>query len=145
MIVYRICQTYPPEHNPMDGRGAFLYGGRWNNIGQHALYTASSLALARAELARHIDLSCLPDDYSVYEIEVPDVPYKEIHPLPHGWDHDPPGIVSQQMGDQILKDYTKLGFKVASVCSPNEFNLVLNPLSKLFDEVKVTRSYPFKA
>lgn len=144
MIVFRICQTYPPDHNPIDGRGAFLYGGRWNSIGRHALYTASSLALARAELARHVDLSCMPDLYKVYEIEVPDHTYKTIKPLPPDWDQDPPGFVSQQMGDQWLQDATCLGFKVSSVCDPDDFNLVLNPMSPGYSEVCVKRSYAFK-
>ena len=72
MIVYRICQTYPPGHDPIDGMGSFRNGGGWNSKGTHAVYTASSLALARSELARHINLESIPDGFRVYEIEIPD-------------------------------------------------------------------------
>lgn len=145
MIVYRICQTYPPDHNPLDGRGSFLYGARWNSPGYHAVYTASSLALARAELARHVDLSCIPDGFLVYEIEVPDEPYPEIDPLPTGWDGDPPTLISQQLGNDQLRQHQHTGFKVPSICDPGQYNLILNPMSPAFTQVKIRKTYPFVA
>jgi len=78
MIVYRICKLYPPDNNPIDGKGAAKYGGRWNSEGVKVIYTASSVALARSELARHINLEAIPDGYRIYEIEIPNQAYKKI-------------------------------------------------------------------
>lgn len=143
MIVYRICQTYPPGHDPIDGMGSFRNGGGWNSKGTHAVYTASSLALARSELARHINLESIPDGFRVYEIEIPDEPYQIINPLPKGWNNDPPLPITQLLGDKYLRNTKIAGIKVSSVCDPNSFNYILNPLSIYFDQVKARRNYIF--
>ncbi len=144
MKVYRICKTYPPDHDPIDGLGAFQKGGRWNSKGTYAVYTAGTLALARAELARHVSMDCIPDGFRVYEIEIPDTSYIEIGPLPSDWDDDPPSPASQRLGDSHLKNPSVLCLKIRSVCDPDSFNFVLNPMSKAYSEVKILDSYAFK-
>ncbi len=143
MIVYRICKPYPPDHNPIDGMGAFRKGGRWNSKGTYAVYTANSLALARSELARHVSLESVPDGFSIYEIEIPDQDYSNIKSLPKDWAEDPPPRSSQLLGDGMLKNSHTLGIKVPSVCDPSSFNYILNPMSIHFSKVKVKRNYPF--
>jgi len=144
VIVYRICQTYPPDHNPIDGLGAYQRGGRWNSKGVRAVYTASSLALARCELARHVNLESIPDGYRVYEIEVPDEPCFEIKELPKEWDDDFNQTETKNLGDNILNDPNYLSLKVPSVCDHNTYNFILNPKSKQYHKVSVKCSYPFK-
>ena len=151
MIVYRICKTYPPDYNPIDGKGAAKYGGRWNSIGRPAVYTAESLSLARSELTRHLNLETVPDKYSVYEIEIPDLNYLEVRigsdhisaPLPIDWDTDPESPTSKELGDNYLADPTVLAIKLPSVCDPKSFNYLLNPKSNLFHMVKVVKEYQF--
>ncbi|MEQ8713865.1 MAG: RES family NAD+ phosphorylase [Cyclobacteriaceae bacterium] len=143
MIVYRICNTYPPNHNPIDGVGAFQKGGRWNSKGTYAVYTASSLALARSELARHVNLESVPEGVRVYEIELPEQGSIPIKSLPEHWNDDPPSPISQRFGDQYLHNPNILYLKVPSVCDPNSFNLVLNPMSVHYNNVKVIKDYPF--
>ncbi len=145
MIVYRICKEYPPSNNPIDGKGAFLYGGRWNSKGVPAVYTAQSLALARAELARHINLNTLPDNFYVYEIEISANQVENIQELPADWEVDPPTIRTQQLGDLYLKDANKLAFKVPSVCDAEQYNFIINPVANEIDCVKILRSYKFRA
>ncbi len=146
MIVYRICQTYPPDHNPIDGMGAFKNGGRWNSKGTYAVYTASSLALARAEMARRINLESIPDGYRVYEIFLPDeVAGTEIEPLPDDWKDDPIASSTQRMGDELLKNPDVLYIKTPSVCDANSNNYILNPMSTQYGQVKVVSDYPFVA
>lgn len=144
MIVYRICQTYPPKHDPLDDYGSFLHGARWNSKGTYAVYTSESLALARSELARHINLESVPNDMSVYEIEVPDEEFDLVDPLPKEWNQEPISLSARQLGDKYLKDSKIIGFKVPSVCDPNSFNIILNPNSLGFERVKVKRHYTFK-
>ncbi|MEM7548734.1 MAG: RES family NAD+ phosphorylase [Bacteroidota bacterium] len=144
MIVYRICQTYPPKHDPLDGYGSFLHGARWNSKGTYAVYTSESLALARSELARHINLESVPENMSVYEIEIPDKDFPEINPLPKTWDQDPISLNAKETGDRFLSDSNNLAFRVPSVCDPNSQNFILNPGSIDYDRVKIKRRYPFK-
>lgn len=127
----------------MDGMGAFKRGGRWNSKGTYTVYTASSLALARSELARHVNLESVPDEFRVYEIEIPDQDYEEVANLPSDWDDDPPAISTQHLGDSFLQDPSVLAIKVRSVCDPNSFNYILNPMSISFHDVKVIRDHPF--
>ncbi|MCV9387281.1 RES family NAD+ phosphorylase [Reichenbachiella ulvae] len=143
MRVYRICQTYPPDHDPLDGRGAFLNGGRWNHKGSYAVYTASSLALARAELARHVNLECIPDNFRVYEIEIPDHHHRTIDPIPDGWNADPEDSETKKIGSELLKNPDILCLKVPSICDPDSFNYILNPTYKDFSEVQIIKHYPF--
>lgn len=145
MIVYRICKTYPPDHNPIDGEGAARYGGRWNSTGTPMVYTAESLALARSEMARHINLEAIPDDYHVYEIEIPDTEIPLINPLPIGWDADPETKSTQMAGDKAFEDYTTLAVKVPSVCDTHSYNYLLNPRCTDYNKVRVIKSYPFKS
>jgi RES domain-containing protein len=145
MIVYRICQKYPPDHNPIDGMGAFKNGGRWNLKGTYAVYTASSLALARSELARHVNLESIPDHFRVYEIEIPESEFVALQPLPYDWNEDPPAVYSQEAGTKTLQNLDYTGFKVPSVCDPKAFNYILNPLSRHYSSVKRVRDYPFIA
>lgn len=123
--------------------GSFRYGGRWNSKGTFVVYTASSLALARAEMARHIGMECIPDGFRVYEIEIPDGNYPEISPLPKGWDNDPPAPLTQQLGDTYLNQPDILALKVPSVCDPASFNYLLNPESVNFQRVRIVKHYPF--
>ncbi|MEQ8549466.1 MAG: RES family NAD+ phosphorylase [Cyclobacteriaceae bacterium] len=144
MIVYRICQTYPPTYDPIDGEGASLFGGRWNPKGTPAVYTASSLALARCEIARHVSLDEIPDDFRVYEIDIPDTQQVEPSPLPKGWKNNHDWRTTQAVGAQYLSDLNVLSLKVPSLCDPHSYNLILNPASANYGLVKVVRSYPFE-
>ena len=144
MIVYRICQTYPPDHDPIDGQGSFIRGGRWNPKGVHAVYTASSLALARSELARHINLDIIPDGYRVYEIEIPDGDCASPVHLPEEWDSDIDWNTTQAIGKKFLTDTSILCMKVPSVCDFKSYNIILNPNSDNYHQTKVVNDYPFE-
>ena len=143
MIVYRICKTYPPDHNPIDGAGASKYPGRWNSKGTRMVYTASSLSLVRSEMARHINLEDLPDNLRVYEIKIPDQEFKVIKILPGDWSSDPEADSTKAIGDKYFSDKSVPGLKVPSVCDPESFYYLLNPLSEAHHLVKVVKDYPF--
>lgn len=58
MIVFRLSSSRYAED--LSGKGAELYGGRWNSIGTPVVYTASSRALAMAEAAVHLHIQKNP-------------------------------------------------------------------------------------
>jgi len=153
VIVYRICKTYPPDYNPLapiaiGSKGASKNGGRWNSIGRPLVYTASSLALARSEMARHINMEDVPDDYRVFEIEIPDQEYIEVDQnvrvfLSRGVNSDETLLTTKKIGDDLLSDKSILAIKVPSICDPITFNYLLNPDGDDYNKVKIVNDYPF--
>jgi len=143
MIVYRICKLYPPDNNRIDGKGAAKYGGRWNSEGIKMVYTASSLALARSDLARHTNLATIPDGYRIYEIEIPDQAYENVANLPSDWNSNYEPESTKIIGDTYFSNPKTLAIIVPSVLDSNSFNYLLNPQSSAFNLVKVNKEYPF--
>lgn len=66
-VAYRLCSS---RYRPNSGKGAALYGGRWNRIGLEAIYAAESRALSALETLVHY--AVLPRNYVVTEIHIPD-------------------------------------------------------------------------
>ena len=56
----------------MDGEGAFLYGGRWNNPGARIVYLAETRALAAMEILTHVDRVLLSIPYIVIPVSFGD-------------------------------------------------------------------------
>lgn len=57
---------------PLDGQGAKHYGGRWNEAGIEAIYTAESLALALLEWLVHADVDTAPPMIVAHRLTWPD-------------------------------------------------------------------------
>ncbi|WP_276166767.1 RES family NAD+ phosphorylase [Zobellia alginiliquefaciens] len=145
MIVYRISKG--KYKDDLSGTGAELYGGRWNNKGNKMLYTASSRALAMAEVAVHVDYGILPTDYFLISISVPDTKILEVNlKLLAGfdWRTNPPSPITQYMGDDFLLGLKGLVLRAPSVVVPGDSNILINPLHKDFSKVKVKKVEPFK-
>lgn len=118
--VYRL--STPAYGGDLSGQGSRLYGGRWNERGTPALYTATSVSLALLEVLVHVgDYADLPKEYTVTKIEVLREIETTIPDLPITKE------ASQKIGQKLLQDPTCLGFWVPSVVVPSERNLVLNP------------------
>ena len=63
MIVFRLSKNI--YANDLTGKGAEIYGGRWNSVGTPMIYTAESRALCAVEIAVNTPLSNIPTDYSI--------------------------------------------------------------------------------
>ena len=86
MKVFRISRG--KYTTPLSGEGAAKYGARWNPVGIALIYTAQKRALAMAEVAVHLTLATLPDDYMILTIDIPDdIKSKQITEtdLPEDW------------------------------------------------------------
>ena len=130
MIVFRIARS--KYVNDLSGKGARLYGGRWNSVGIPALYTSSSISLAFLELLANMDLDDIPVDLSIATIEFEGDPFipKDI---PEGWDSYWPSPVSQLFGDALLKK--EVAFEAHSLVVPQEINVIFSPVIRDFNKI----------
>lgn len=144
MIVYRIARG--KYKDDLSGTGAEINGGRWNNKGTKVLYTASSIALAMAEVAVNVPFGILPRGYFVISIEIPDVnisvvPVKNLKGTT--WNSHPPSHITQKIGADFIKANKDLILKVPSVVAPGDFNFLINPSHVEFSKVKIIEKSPF--
>ena len=141
MIVYRLSKGQ--YANDLSGKGAELVGGRWNSRGNAMLYTSQSIALCVTEIAVHVPLGILPKDYQLIHIEIPDEDLLEMKRLPKDWQSFPHSNSTQMIGDKFLKEHKHLVFKVPSAAVQGEFNFLINPSHKNFNQIKIVKLEDF--
>jgi len=145
MIVYRLSKK---EYiSDISGRGAEKSGGRWNNKGQPALYTAGSRALAVLEIAVHVPLGIMPTEYHMAAIEFPDnasILIIKTTDLPAKWNSNPLIKATQNIGDDFLKDGKYLILQVPSASVNGDFNYVINPAHPDFKTIKIKFTEAFE-
>lgn len=143
MIVYRLSRS--AYAHDLTGRGAELSGGRWNSRGVPMLYTSDSRALCTAEIAVHVPLGIIPDDYQLVTIELPDDDFTTIKTisLPVDWRTFPNSGSTQKTGDKFIADNAFLALKVPSAVVQGDFNYLINPRHKSFSLVKILRIEPY--
>lgn len=144
MIVYRLSkQLYASD---LSGKGAELYGGRWNSKGNAINYTSASRALCVAELAVNLPLIRTPLDYHIVTIDIPDSSIFELDPkdYPLDWRSVPHIDATQKIGDAFVAEAKYLTLKVESAVVQDEYNYLINPRHKAFSKVKVMRLEEFR-
>lgn len=137
MVVFRIARK--DRINDLSGRGAELFGGRWNEKGIPALYTSSSLSLAMLEILAHTEKSLPPVNMAYAKIYVPDRMLNlKILRLPED-------SSEVEYSSKWLKEKSDLMLKVPSVIMPyeyeHEFNLILNPLHEEYKSIFVVETH----
>ena len=137
MIVYRLSKGQ--YANDLSGKGAELVGGRWNSCGNAMLYTSQSIALCVTEIAVHVPLGILPKDYQLIHIEIRDEDFLEVKRLPKDWQTFPHSNSTQLIGDKFLKEQKFLVLKVPSATVQGEFNYLINPRHKNFNQIKIVK------
>lgn len=145
MIVYRLSKgAYRLD---LSGKGAELYGGRWNSKGMAMLYTSGSRALAFAEVAVHIPVSIVPKDYFLISIVIPDaagIIELTAADMPADWRSNPHSNSTQKIGDQFILEAKDLVLKVPSAVVPGDFNFLINPAHSQHKEVMIDRAEAFE-
>ena len=145
MIVYRLGKgTY---HLDLSGKGAELYGGRWNSKGVAMIYTTQSRAVAFAEFTMHIPIGIVPKDYYLISIRVPDTAkvFKFADTdLPPDWRSYPHSDSTQKIGDQFIVESNYLIMKVPSAVVPGDFNFLINPNHSQIKEVLIDHVEAFE-
>lgn len=125
------------------GEAARLYGGRFNPVGQPAVYLSEQLSLSAIETLVHIGVDERQLRYGKFAVEVPDsiVHRVTIRDLPDGWDARPPGPTVQRWGGELLARYGVLC--VPSVIIPEECNVIINPTHESFECIGIGPSEGF--
>lgn len=137
MIVYRIsnCKFI----DDLSGRGAAMYGGRWNSEGVYVLYTAGGPSLAMLESLVHFG-GRVVGDFCQVAIEVPDsCSILALRPedLPDIWRENPSPDILKTFGNKFIADNKYLMMSVPSVLVPDESNYLLNPAHPEFKQVRI--------
>lgn len=135
MRVFRI--TRKEFISDLSGRGAELFGGRWNHKGTPALYTSQSISLCLCETLVHLERQFFPNDLFYAELEIPD---KLISAEFDGFDFD---VNSQDLGTEWLKSKKALAMKVPSAIIPQERNVIINPRHSSIGRVKIVKTERF--
>jgi RES domain-containing protein len=125
----------------ISGKGAFMYGGRWNSEGTFMLYTSLNASLAMLELLVHADESEVPPQMFISQIEIvekgPIYEFPDLE-LPKAW-REPGNLQLKTRGDRMMAEKKYIGFKVRSAVLPNEWNILLNPLFPGYSDLVVVR------
>ncbi len=132
----------------LSGKGAALKGARWNSIGVEIIYTASNRSLAMAEVAVHLTLATIPDDYVILTIYLPDnISAQKLTEadLPPDWNTFPHPAATQAVGDKCVTENKYCVLQIPSAVTKGDYNLLINPHHKEFSKVKVieTEKFPF--
>ncbi|MCJ7759400.1 MAG: RES family NAD+ phosphorylase [Gillisia sp.] len=144
MKVFRLSRKkYSKE---LSGKGASLSGNRWNSKGTEIIYCASSRALAMAEVAVHLNLALIPNDYLMIEINIPDsidIKHIQISKFPSDWDLFPHILPTQKIGDEFINENKYCVIKVPSAVVKGDVNFLINPYHKDFKLIEINNSYSF--
>ena len=137
-----------PAHaqEAFSGRGARLYGGRWNSPGVAVVYGSSTLSLAVLELLVHVPASLTPPDcvHIEFHFEEALVEKVESSTLPANWRDYPAPPELQAIGDAWMANRSSAVLQVPSAVIPLEFNYLLNPDHPDFRSVDIGQPRDFR-
>jgi len=144
--VYRILRK-PYSQTPLDGEGAYRFGGRWSSPGVRLAYTAEHLSLAMLEYFVHLDADHPPKDLVVVRADIPaDVSRVSLAPkqLPEDWRQAPapPGLAV--IGDEFVRTGRATVLIVPSVLAAVESNWLINPRHASFAKIRVHPAEAFQ-
>ncbi len=146
MQVFRLARAI--HATPLSGKGAARYGARWNPIGVELIYTAQNRSLAMAEVAVHLTLATLPEDYRMITIEIPeDIKMKQLTEadLPANWQAFPHPVSTQDIGRKFVFENEYCVLIIPSVVTQGDFNVLINPNHKDFSKITILsiEQFPF--
>jgi len=146
MKVFRISRG--KYATPLSGEGAAKYGARWNPVGIALIYTAQNRSLAMAEVAVHLTLATLPDDYMILTIDIPDdIKIKQLTEtdLPEDWQAFPHPFSTQDIGREFVTENEFCVLVLPSVVVQGDYNVLINPNHIDFTKIKITSidKFPF--
>jgi RES domain-containing protein len=131
--------------SPLDGEGAYLYGGRWSSPGTRLAYASEHQSLAMLEYFVHIDADDAPPDLVLVTAEIPADLAKQrvaMEELPSSWRQSPAPAELARIGDEFAKKSERCILMVPSALAPHENNWLLNPQDPGFHRITVSPPEP---
>ena len=127
------------QREAFTGEGSAKRGQRFNSKGKKVVYTSGSISLALLEILVRIDdprlltrYICIPATFDTTLVKTVD-----LASLPEGWNKHPPNEVSQEIGDEWLREGKSPVLRVPSVVVPMEHNYLLNPAHRNFGRIDI--------
>lgn len=141
MLVYRL--TTSTHAAKLDGKGAELFGGRWNTKGNPVIYAAAFRSLAVLEY--RVNNPHPVKDLVMITLQVPDDSIQQIdlRSLPKNWQRYSYQSPTASIGDNFLKAKKSLCLLVPSAVIPQEYNILINLLHPRKTEVEILDKQPF--
>ena len=138
--VYRILRK-PYADKPLNGEGAFRFGGRWSSPGVRIAYTSEYVSLAMIEYFVHVSVDDPPRDLVLITAEIPDGTSRrivKIPDLPPDWRRTPSPPELSAIGDKFALEAKEAILIVPSAIVPLEANWLINPQHESFRNISVS-------
>ncbi len=136
MTLYRIARS---EYiNDLSGTGAKLYGGRWNEKGSPLLYTSEQTSLGILEILVHFDGLTVPHDLKLLFLELPESEIEDfsIEKFKNIQTMKDAEFQFKIAGQKWIKSQSSLAFRVPSIITEYEYNVMINPLHPNITQLK---------
>lgn len=144
--VWRIVKK-TQQGEAFTGKGARLYGGRWNQRGTAVVYTADSLALAALKYFVHLGPAMAAVALVSFRAEIPPrvaIRTLTADTLPSNWRTEPPPPVTRAMGSDWAGEGKTAVLKVPSALIHTQHNFILNPRHPDFSKIRISEPRPFR-
>ena len=121
------------------GEGARIFEGRWNSAGVRMVYCSEHLSLAALEILVHTQPVTIRDKFQVFRVSWDEAIMSaiDLRKLPKGWNAQPPGLISKNIGDEWVHSGRSAVLVVPSVIVPLEKTFLLNPKHRDFGKIKI--------
>lgn len=143
MHVYRI--TGRKYANDLTGRGAAMFGGRWNKKGSPVLYTGENKEIALLETLVHTPSLLIPE-LDILTLDIPDnsITAIEITDLPKNWAVYPAPVILSEIGEKWIKESITIALKVPSCIIYSAHNYILNCRHPEYSKIRLIDQKRFK-
>jgi len=143
MFVYRI--TGKKHADDLTGKGAALFGGRWNKKGSPVLYTGENKEIALLETIVHTPSLLIPE-LDILTLEIPDnsITVLEINQLPKNWKVYPAPTVLSEIGERWINEGKTIALKVPSCIIHSSHNFILNCKHPDYLRIKLVEQVHFE-
>ncbi|RLD56205.1 MAG: RES domain-containing protein [Bacteroidetes bacterium] len=142
MRVYRI--TGRKHASNITGKGAAMFGGRWNKKGSLVLYTGENKEIALLETLVHIPQMLIPA-LDILTLEIPDPSITEIKKsqLPDNWFDYPAPTILAEIAEIWIRQGETIALKVPSCIIHSANNYILNCLHPDYNQIMIEKHTEF--
>jgi RES domain-containing protein len=121
------------------GEGARIFEGRWNSAGLRVVYCSENLALAALEILVHTQPVMILAKFHAFRAAWDEslMTTMDLKKLPKGWNAQPPGAISKNIGDEWIRSERSAVLALPSIVVPLERTFLLNPKHRDFAKIKI--------